>query len=210
MPRPVRIQYAGAVYHVMCRGDRREAICPLDQAPVLSRPCLGSSASTGFHLIGPCTCGPCGRSGASQTSSFRSGTSERGRRGRGQSVHMCRSALAAAGGDETPILGLAGVSRSRTRSTTGEILMSLRDNKQTCAPLAPLLITPETRWRTTQPPCQSMCASGADGGRRQECRRSLTSPAPHLRATFPNWTHLRSHPASGCGKISAGVHFFRG
>lgn len=26
MPRKVRIQYAGAVYHVMCRGDRREAI----------------------------------------------------------------------------------------------------------------------------------------------------------------------------------------
>ena len=26
MPRPVRIQYAGAVDHVMCRGDRREAI----------------------------------------------------------------------------------------------------------------------------------------------------------------------------------------
>ena len=26
MPRKVRIQYEGAVYHVMCRGDRREAI----------------------------------------------------------------------------------------------------------------------------------------------------------------------------------------
>ncbi len=26
MPRAVRIQYAGAVYHLMCRGDRREAI----------------------------------------------------------------------------------------------------------------------------------------------------------------------------------------
>jgi REP element-mobilizing transposase RayT len=26
MPRPVRIQDEGAVYHVMCRGDRREAI----------------------------------------------------------------------------------------------------------------------------------------------------------------------------------------
>ena len=26
MPRPVRIQYGGAVYHVMCLGDRREAI----------------------------------------------------------------------------------------------------------------------------------------------------------------------------------------
>ena len=26
MPRKVRIQCEGAVYHVMCRGDRREAI----------------------------------------------------------------------------------------------------------------------------------------------------------------------------------------
>jgi hypothetical protein len=26
MPRPLRIQYAGARYHVMSRGDRREAI----------------------------------------------------------------------------------------------------------------------------------------------------------------------------------------
>ncbi len=26
MPRPVRIEYADAVYHVICRGDRREAI----------------------------------------------------------------------------------------------------------------------------------------------------------------------------------------
>ncbi len=26
MPRQVRIQYAGAIYHVMARGDRREAI----------------------------------------------------------------------------------------------------------------------------------------------------------------------------------------
>ena len=26
MPRPLRIEYAGAIYHVMNRGDRREAI----------------------------------------------------------------------------------------------------------------------------------------------------------------------------------------
>ena len=26
MPRKPRIEYAGAVYHVMCRGDRREAV----------------------------------------------------------------------------------------------------------------------------------------------------------------------------------------
>ena len=26
MPRQVRIEYEGACYHVMCRGDRREAI----------------------------------------------------------------------------------------------------------------------------------------------------------------------------------------
>ena len=30
MPRKVRIQYAGAVYHVMGRGDRREAISRYD------------------------------------------------------------------------------------------------------------------------------------------------------------------------------------
>ena len=26
MPRQVRIEYAGATYHVMCQGDRQEAI----------------------------------------------------------------------------------------------------------------------------------------------------------------------------------------
>ena len=26
MPRQVRIEFPGAIYHVMCRGDRREAI----------------------------------------------------------------------------------------------------------------------------------------------------------------------------------------
>ncbi|MCA1809170.1 MAG: transposase [Lentisphaerae bacterium] len=26
MPRKPRIEYAGAVYHVMCRGDRRESV----------------------------------------------------------------------------------------------------------------------------------------------------------------------------------------
>lgn len=31
MPRPLRIEYAGALYHVMSRGDRREAICRDDQ-----------------------------------------------------------------------------------------------------------------------------------------------------------------------------------
>jgi REP element-mobilizing transposase RayT len=30
MPRQVRIEFAGATYHVMCRGDRREAICEDD------------------------------------------------------------------------------------------------------------------------------------------------------------------------------------
>ena len=30
MARSVRIEYAGAVYHVMCRGDRREAIFACD------------------------------------------------------------------------------------------------------------------------------------------------------------------------------------
>jgi hypothetical protein len=27
MPRPLRIEYAGAIYHVTHRGDRREMIC---------------------------------------------------------------------------------------------------------------------------------------------------------------------------------------
>jgi len=31
MPRAVRIQYAGAYYHVVCRGDRREAIFADDE-----------------------------------------------------------------------------------------------------------------------------------------------------------------------------------
>lgn len=26
MPRPLRVQYAGAIYHVMSRGDRRENV----------------------------------------------------------------------------------------------------------------------------------------------------------------------------------------
>jgi hypothetical protein len=33
MPRPVRVQYAGAVYHVMCRRDRREANFADDHPP---------------------------------------------------------------------------------------------------------------------------------------------------------------------------------
>ncbi len=31
MPRQARIEYPGATYHVMCRGDRREAIFEDDQ-----------------------------------------------------------------------------------------------------------------------------------------------------------------------------------
>ena len=31
MPRPLRVQYPGAIYHLMNRGDRREDICPDDQ-----------------------------------------------------------------------------------------------------------------------------------------------------------------------------------
>src|SRR5512136_183419 len=31
MPRSVRVEYAGAVYHVMCRGDRREPIFKSDE-----------------------------------------------------------------------------------------------------------------------------------------------------------------------------------
>ena len=36
MARSVRIEYAGAVYHVMCRGDRREAIYRDDEDRELS------------------------------------------------------------------------------------------------------------------------------------------------------------------------------
>jgi len=45
MPRSVRIQYPGAVYHVMCRGDRREANCHLPSpAPtVVGAGCLRKS-----------------------------------------------------------------------------------------------------------------------------------------------------------------------
>ena len=31
MPRSVRVEYVGAVYHVMCRGDRREPIFKSDE-----------------------------------------------------------------------------------------------------------------------------------------------------------------------------------
>ena len=34
MPRKLRVQYAGAIYHVMSRGDRREVIFADDQDPV--------------------------------------------------------------------------------------------------------------------------------------------------------------------------------
>lgn len=40
MPRQVRIEYPGAAYHVMCRGDRREAIFEDDQDPGSPPPVL--------------------------------------------------------------------------------------------------------------------------------------------------------------------------
>jgi len=30
MPRPLRIEFAGAIYHLMSRGDRREPVFPDD------------------------------------------------------------------------------------------------------------------------------------------------------------------------------------
>ena len=38
MPRPLRIQYAGAIYHLMNRGDRREPIFLDDQDRRLTHP----------------------------------------------------------------------------------------------------------------------------------------------------------------------------
>ena len=55
MPRPLRIEYEGARYHVMSRGDRREAIF-LDDADrnaflgTLGEACAGEKAEE-FRLV---------------------------------------------------------------------------------------------------------------------------------------------------------------
>jgi hypothetical protein len=51
MPRPLRIQYAGALYHVMSRGDRREAIFYDDADRVEFLRTLGQAClKTGWRL----------------------------------------------------------------------------------------------------------------------------------------------------------------
>jgi len=51
MPRSVRIEYAGAVYHVMCRGDRREAIFHDDDDRRMMLQTLGEVCGrTGFAV----------------------------------------------------------------------------------------------------------------------------------------------------------------
>lgn len=51
MPRSARVQYAGAVYHVMCRGDRREAIFRSDADRLLMLETLFETCErTGFLL----------------------------------------------------------------------------------------------------------------------------------------------------------------
>ncbi len=49
MPRAARVQYPGAVYHVMCRGDRREAIFRNDDDRLFMLEMLGETCErTGF------------------------------------------------------------------------------------------------------------------------------------------------------------------
>ena len=51
MPGSARVQYAGAVYHVMCRGDRREAIFRSDADRLLMlETLLETCERTGFLL----------------------------------------------------------------------------------------------------------------------------------------------------------------
>jgi putative transposase len=54
MPRPLRIQYAGARYHVMSRGDRREAIFYDDADRVEFLTTLGQAClKTGWQVHVP-------------------------------------------------------------------------------------------------------------------------------------------------------------
>ncbi len=51
MPRQVRIQFEGASYHVMCRGDRREAIFDDDTDREMFLPTLGEvCGKTGWRV----------------------------------------------------------------------------------------------------------------------------------------------------------------
>ncbi len=53
MPRQVRIEYEGAVYHVMCRGDHREAIFEDDtDREVFLATLAQACAKTGWRVHG--------------------------------------------------------------------------------------------------------------------------------------------------------------
>jgi putative transposase len=55
VPRPLRIQYPGAVYHVMNRGDRREDIFLDDEDRVLFLSTLGEGCGkTGWQVHAYC------------------------------------------------------------------------------------------------------------------------------------------------------------
>ncbi len=51
MPRQVRIEYEGAIYHVMCRGDRREAIFEDDEDRTRFLKTLGEAVGKTGWLI---------------------------------------------------------------------------------------------------------------------------------------------------------------
>src|SRR5437660_7788893 len=63
MPRKLRVEYPGAIYHVMSRGDRREDIYlnDVDRHDFLSRPwCYGLTRGLTPFLIYLGTCPGCG------------------------------------------------------------------------------------------------------------------------------------------------------
>ena len=79
MPRPIRIEYPGAIYHVMNCGDRREAIYRDDEDRATFSPSFRSftserSSPPKLRFIAQDHRG----SSASQTTAFRSATLERG------------------------------------------------------------------------------------------------------------------------------------
>jgi len=59
MPRQLRVQYAGAIYHLMNRGDRREAIFADDQDRRCFLQTLGQACQkTGWQVHAYCLPGP--------------------------------------------------------------------------------------------------------------------------------------------------------
>ena len=51
MPRQVRIEFAGATYHVMCRGDRRESIVGSDSDREVFVKTLGEAVARAGWLL---------------------------------------------------------------------------------------------------------------------------------------------------------------